>query len=212
MIDRDLRDTCFVRRATEFITYKYHKGKSRRCWKIVGGVLVFFREFLLHPLLGVNHVPSSVASFPQKSGKRGCFFPCRVVPLQSQPHAPLAQLDRASGYGPEGRGFESLTACQNSRYRFCGIGSFVIQGGIRNELRSCASAANSKTGSDTPVGCRVSEKRIPHGPTTAFYQPSRKSSKRRKRLRSGVWQQTVRWTVCAVRVESLTPYLLTACR
>ena len=26
-------------------------------------------------------------------------------------HAPLAQLDRASGYGPEGRGFESLTAC-----------------------------------------------------------------------------------------------------
>ena len=27
-------------------------------------------------------------------------------------HAPLAQLDRASGYGPEGRGFESLTAYQ----------------------------------------------------------------------------------------------------
>ena len=27
-------------------------------------------------------------------------------------HAPLAQLDRASGYGPEGQGFESLTACQ----------------------------------------------------------------------------------------------------
>ena len=26
--------------------------------------------------------------------------------------APLAQLDRASGYGPEGQGFESLTACQ----------------------------------------------------------------------------------------------------
>ena len=26
-------------------------------------------------------------------------------------HAPLAQLDRASGYGPEGRGLESLTAC-----------------------------------------------------------------------------------------------------
>ena len=29
--------------------------------------------------------------------------------------APLAQLDRASGYGPEGRGFESLTACQKAR-------------------------------------------------------------------------------------------------
>ena len=27
-------------------------------------------------------------------------------------YAPLAQLDRASGYGPEGQGFESLTACQ----------------------------------------------------------------------------------------------------
>ena len=29
-------------------------------------------------------------------------------------HAPLAQLDRASGYGPEGRGFESLTAYQKA--------------------------------------------------------------------------------------------------
>ena len=27
-------------------------------------------------------------------------------------YAPLAQLDRASGYGPEGRGFESLRAYQ----------------------------------------------------------------------------------------------------
>ena len=30
----------------------------------------------------------------------------------SERHAPLAQLDRASGYGPEGRGFESLRAYQ----------------------------------------------------------------------------------------------------
>ena len=30
-------------------------------------------------------------------------------------NAPLAQLDRASGYGPEGRGFESLTAYQKPR-------------------------------------------------------------------------------------------------
>ena len=74
MIDRDLRDARFVRRATEFITYKYHKGKSRRCWKIVGGVLVFFREFLLPPLLGVNRVPSPVASFPKKVGKGVAFF------------------------------------------------------------------------------------------------------------------------------------------
>ena len=28
-------------------------------------------------------------------------------------YAPLAQLDRASGYGPEGRGFESLMACHD---------------------------------------------------------------------------------------------------
>ncbi len=31
---------------------------------------------------------------------------------QKLKYAPLAQLDRASGYGPEGRGFESLTARQ----------------------------------------------------------------------------------------------------
>ena len=32
--------------------------------------------------------------------------------------APLAQLDRASGYGPEGQGFESLTACQDAGHPF----------------------------------------------------------------------------------------------
>ena len=32
-------------------------------------------------------------------------------------YAPLAQLDRASGYGPEGRGFESLTAYQTKIIR-----------------------------------------------------------------------------------------------
>ena len=34
-------------------------------------------------------------------------------------HAPLAQLDRASGYGPEGREFESLRAYQNPRETLC---------------------------------------------------------------------------------------------
>ena len=41
----------------------------------------------------------------------------RLSEIQEIPdmrHAPLAQLDRASGYGPEGRGFESLTAYQKS--------------------------------------------------------------------------------------------------
>ena len=33
-----------------------------------------------------------------------------MITKLSERYAPLAQLDRASGYGPEGRGFESLTA------------------------------------------------------------------------------------------------------
>ena len=37
-----------------------------------------------------------------------------IITKLSVRHAPLAQLDRASGYGPEGRGFESLTAYQKS--------------------------------------------------------------------------------------------------
>ena len=37
-----------------------------------------------------------------------------MITKLSERHAPLAQLDRASGYGPEGRGFESLTAYQKS--------------------------------------------------------------------------------------------------
>ena len=41
-------------------------------------------------------------------------------------YAPLAQLDRASGYGPEGQGFESLAACQGN-HRFClEIGGFSL--------------------------------------------------------------------------------------
>ena len=38
-------------------------------------------------------------------------------------YAPLAQLDRASGYGPEGRGFESLRAYQKPA-DFFEIGGF----------------------------------------------------------------------------------------
>ncbi len=33
-------------------------------------------------------------------------------------NVPLAQLDRASGYGPEGQGFESLMVRQPSRKRW----------------------------------------------------------------------------------------------
>ena len=42
-------------------------------------------------------------------------------------HAPLAQLDRASGYGPEGREFESLRAYQKNLEALL-RGSFVLSG------------------------------------------------------------------------------------
>ena len=39
---------------------------------------------------------------------------CANILKHSYVYAPLAQLDRASGYGPEGQEFESLTACQTA--------------------------------------------------------------------------------------------------
>ena len=39
----------------------------------------------------------------------------------------LAQLDRASGYGPEGQEFESLTACQRTRQRELAGFLFFVQ-------------------------------------------------------------------------------------
>ena len=44
---------------------------------------------------------------------------CAIITKLSarQWYALLAQLDRASGYGPEGQGFESLRACQKPRNR-----------------------------------------------------------------------------------------------
>ncbi len=50
---------------------------------------------------------------------------CDIITKLSLRHAPLAQLDRASGYGPEGRGFESLTACQKDPKPY-GFGSFCL--------------------------------------------------------------------------------------
>ena len=37
-----------------------------------------------------------------------------IITKLSARHAPLAQLDRAFGYGPKGREFESLRAYQKS--------------------------------------------------------------------------------------------------
>lgn len=41
-------------------------------------------------------------------------------------HAPVAQLDRVSGYEPEGRGFESLPAYQKYQSSFYCSGIFII--------------------------------------------------------------------------------------
>ena len=48
-------------------------------------------------------------------------------------NAPLAQLDRVSGYGPEGRGFESLKACQNTEITFGWSPYFHTQRGFEPE-------------------------------------------------------------------------------
>ena len=50
-------------------------------------------------------------------------------------YAPLAQLDRASGYGPEGQGFESLTACHPETRINQGFPGFAISERISSEQR-----------------------------------------------------------------------------
>ena len=58
-------------------------------------------------------------------------------------YAPLAQLDRASGYGPEGREFESLTAYQRrSKVRFASTFFFYKK---RHPLRFLASPSPIET-------------------------------------------------------------------
>ena len=59
-----------------------------------------------------------------------------------QRQAPLAQLDRASGYGPEGRGFESLTAYHVTaklalRSRFFCLKAVRFAGGFFGTLPIC---------------------------------------------------------------------------
>ena len=62
--------------------------------------------------------PRKIFSKILKKGLHFC-FPCGIITELSarQWYALLAQLDRASGYGPEGQGFESLRACQKPRSR-----------------------------------------------------------------------------------------------
>ena len=53
---------------------------------------------------------------------------CAIITKLSVRHAPLAQLDRASGYGPEGREFESLRAYQKRKDER--LGAFAFSGTI----------------------------------------------------------------------------------
>ena len=81
-----------------------------------------------HVTLDTQFAPTFIAAFsasPRKNTpkkyfekilKKGLHFikSCAIITELSarQWYALLAQLDRASGYGPEGQEFESLTACQ----------------------------------------------------------------------------------------------------
>ena len=72
---------------------------------------------------------------------------CDMITKLSMRHAPLAQLDRASGYGPEGRGFESLTACHPETVAMQRLRGFALPflGGERTPmsfrvLRRCSPA------------------------------------------------------------------------
>ena len=63
-----------------------------------------------------------------------------IISELSERHAPLAQLDRASGYGPEGRGFESLTACHPETVAIQRLRGFLLSphaaktGGVSNTI------------------------------------------------------------------------------
>ena len=54
-------------------------------------------------------------------------------------HAPLAQLDRASGYGPEGREFESLRAYQRPERESVQVFCFFSAGVRFGRRRPCRS-------------------------------------------------------------------------
>ncbi len=56
------------------------------------------------------------------------FLPIGYNEFRNLRFAPLAQLDRAFGYGPEGRGFESLRARQSNRAGICLLCCFLDKG------------------------------------------------------------------------------------
>ena len=103
--------------------------------------------------------------------KKGLHFLPRCANIARRlKNAPLAQLDRVSGYGPEGRGFESLKACQkcsrpiwggcffHSREGFEPEGAWQGAGGaLQPEVARPAGRVEShplrQKEADTPSGC-----------------------------------------------------------
>ena len=62
-------------------------------------------------------------------------FWCGNIIKLSKANALLAQLDRASGYGPEGQGFESLTARHSATgYPLWRLFYYLMEGGMYREL------------------------------------------------------------------------------
>lgn len=68
-------------------------------------------------------------------------------------YALVAQLDRVSGYEPEGRGFESLPAYQKAVERFCVLRLFIMFwiGKIRQKLLPWSETMIIQTGMRTDI-------------------------------------------------------------
>ena len=74
--------------------------------------------------------------------KSTCFFSFSVLlytgTCEVLVYAPVAQLDRVTGYEPVGQGFESLPAYQKSRYSVRNSGFSYMLGGLERPLRKHA--------------------------------------------------------------------------
>ena len=62
-----------------------------------------------------------------------CYY---TLALEKSAYAPVAQLDRVTGYEPVGQGFESLPAYQKNRYPIRDNGFSYMLGGTRKDGRA----------------------------------------------------------------------------
>ena len=88
----------------------------------------------------------------------------------SKRYARLAQLDRASGYGPEGQGFESLIACQKGHPIRDGPFGMLCQGfescrtarwAVREPVRTLANSLDN----ESLIACMPRQRRTETGGT-----------------------------------------------